>query len=241
MTSVGSGAGLTGGPITISGALSISTGGVTNAMLANPSLTVTAGTDLSGGGTVALGSSVTLKLDTTKVPQLSGGNNFTGNQGFQGNGNSAVIGDMGCGPGFVGLSLFPGSLACTTFAVMGDTAGNLTVNRPSGGSMYFRENDVNEMAINSGGQVVALGNVSAASFTSVCIGSPAVWSSSTLRKFASRAADISISFLRPPPFFGHDSCPDRLSLPIPLVPGGWSWDRTAARWRCTRPLHDPAL
>src|SRR5208337_3382057 len=38
-------------------------------------------------------------------------------------------------------------------------------------------------------------------FTSARIGSPAVWSSSTLKKFASRAADISLSFLRPAPFF----------------------------------------
>ena len=78
-------------------------------------------------------------------------------------------------------------------------------------------------------------------FTSARIGSPAVWSSNTFKKFSSRAADISISFLRPPLFFGHDSCPDRRSLPIPPVPGGWSWDRAAARWRCTRHHHDPAL
>jgi hypothetical protein len=60
VTSVGSGAGLAGGPITTTGTLSIASGGVTNTMLANPSLTVTAGTGLSGGGAVALGNSVTL-------------------------------------------------------------------------------------------------------------------------------------------------------------------------------------
>jgi len=60
VTSVGSGAGLTGGPITTTGTLSIATAGVTNAMLANSSVTVTAGTGLSGGGTVALGGSTTL-------------------------------------------------------------------------------------------------------------------------------------------------------------------------------------
>ena len=80
VTSVGSGTGLTGGPITGSGTLSIATGGVTNAMLAHPSLTVTAGTDLTGGGAVALGGSTTLNLDTTKVPQLSVANFFTGSQ-----------------------------------------------------------------------------------------------------------------------------------------------------------------
>jgi hypothetical protein len=43
---------------------------------------VTAGTDLTGGGT---GGSLTLNLDTTKVPQLSANNSFTGNQSITGN------------------------------------------------------------------------------------------------------------------------------------------------------------
>jgi hypothetical protein len=84
VTSVGSGAGLTGGPITTSGTLSIATGGVTNAMLTNPSLTVTAGTALTGGGAVALGGSTTLNVDTTKVPLLGGANGFTNNNSFAG-------------------------------------------------------------------------------------------------------------------------------------------------------------
>jgi hypothetical protein len=84
VTSVGSGAGLTGGPITTSGSLSIATGGVSNAMLANPSLTVSAGTDLTGGGSVALGGSTTLNLDTTRVPQLAAANTFTANQTVSG-------------------------------------------------------------------------------------------------------------------------------------------------------------
>jgi len=84
VTSVGSGAGLTGGPIKGSGTLRIATGGVTNVMLANPSLTITAGTDLSGGGTVALGGSITLNLNTTatdaRYAQLGANNTFTGTQ-----------------------------------------------------------------------------------------------------------------------------------------------------------------
>jgi hypothetical protein len=84
VTSVGSGAGLTGGPITGSGTLSIASGGVTNTMLQNSSLTVTAGTDLTGGGAVALGGSTTLNVDTTKVPQLGTANTFTGNQTVNG-------------------------------------------------------------------------------------------------------------------------------------------------------------
>jgi hypothetical protein len=104
VTSVGSGAGLTGGPITTSGTLSIATGGVTNVMLANPSLTVTAGAGLTGGGSVALGGTVTLSnpgilgiaigpgltstfgqmptlaIDTSVVPFLATKNTFTVDQ-----------------------------------------------------------------------------------------------------------------------------------------------------------------
>ncbi|MGA7820631.1 MAG: hypothetical protein WCA50_13445 [Candidatus Sulfotelmatobacter sp.] len=69
VTSVGTGAGLTGGPITKSGTISVATAGVTNAMLANPSVTVVAGSGLSGGGTVALGGTVTL----TNAAPSSGG------------------------------------------------------------------------------------------------------------------------------------------------------------------------
>jgi len=97
VTSVGSGAGLAGGPITSSGTLSIATGGVTNAMLQNSSVTVSAGTDLlsSGSVPVPLGGSVTLSLDTTKVPQLGSPNNFTANQNVTG--SITATGNIGGG------------------------------------------------------------------------------------------------------------------------------------------------
>jgi len=69
VTSVGTGAGLTGGPITGSGTISIPSAAVTNSMLVNPSVTVTAGSGLSGGGTVALGGTITL---TNSAPSLGG-------------------------------------------------------------------------------------------------------------------------------------------------------------------------
>ena len=84
VTSVGTGAGLTGGPITGSGTLSIATAGVSNSMLANPSLTISPGTGLTGGGSVALGGSTTLNLDTNKVPLLAGANTFSNNQTLNG-------------------------------------------------------------------------------------------------------------------------------------------------------------
>lgn len=70
VTSVGSGAGLTGGPITGSGALSIASAGVTNAMLQNSSLTVNATSPLTGGGSVALGGSTSLGLTSCASGQI---------------------------------------------------------------------------------------------------------------------------------------------------------------------------
>lgn len=63
----------------------IATGGVTNAMLQNSSVTITPGTALTGGGKIALGGSATLNLDTTKVPLLAAANVFTNNQAITGN------------------------------------------------------------------------------------------------------------------------------------------------------------
>ena len=124
VTSVGSGAGLTGGPITSSGTLSVATGGVSNAMLANPSLTVTAGTDLTGGGLVALGSSTTLNLDTTKVPQLNAANSFTGNQLV--NGNLSATGVVTGSSYQIGSNLFAFGSYANQNAFLG-FAGNTTM------------------------------------------------------------------------------------------------------------------
>jgi hypothetical protein len=123
---------------------------------------VTAGTDLTGGGTSG---TVTLNLDTTKVPLLSGSNTFAVNQRFKGNGNSATIGDMGCGSGFVGLSLYPGNPACTNFALVGDTKGNLQINRPVGGTIYLMEGGTAEVWVNPGGNITVGGSIGATSFT----------------------------------------------------------------------------
>lgn len=60
VTNVITGAGLTGGPCTTTCTISVPNGGITNAMLANSSVTVTARNNLSGGGTVALGGTISL-------------------------------------------------------------------------------------------------------------------------------------------------------------------------------------
>ncbi len=97
VTSVGSGAGLTGGPITGAGTLGIATAGVSNVMLANPSLTISPGTALTGGGSVALGGSTTLSLDTTKVPLLAASNMFGANQTINGTVTASSFSGNGAG------------------------------------------------------------------------------------------------------------------------------------------------
>jgi hypothetical protein len=132
VTSVGSGAGLTGGPITGSGTLRIAPGGVTNTMLASPSVTITAGTDLTGGGVVALGGSATLSLNTaatdSRYSQLGANNAFTGSQTITASSSSQVLGvtqSGGAGSGIVGNTSSPtgygveGKVTATT----GTTAG----------------------------------------------------------------------------------------------------------------------
>ncbi len=78
VTQIATGAGLTGGPITGSGTISIPTGGVSNTMLANSGITVTTSTGLTGGGTVALGGSLTLTASgvqsvTAQAPLVANG------------------------------------------------------------------------------------------------------------------------------------------------------------------------
>lgn len=77
VTSVASGSGLTGGPITGSGTLSIATAGVTNAMLANSKVTLNSGTGITAPGAMTLGDTYTVSINTAVVPQLTAANNFT--------------------------------------------------------------------------------------------------------------------------------------------------------------------
>jgi hypothetical protein len=80
ITWVRAGAGHPGGAATGDVTLGIANGAVTNAMLQNPSLTITAGTGLTGGGAVSLGTPTSLAIDTTVVPRLTTTNSFSAQQ-----------------------------------------------------------------------------------------------------------------------------------------------------------------
>ena len=87
---------------------------------------VTAGTDLTGGGTSG---TVTLNLDTTKVPQLATANTFTGNQTV--NGNLTATGPVTGGSYQIGSNLFAFGSSSAGNAFLG-FAGNTTTTGEGG-------------------------------------------------------------------------------------------------------------
>src|SRR5579863_1248573 len=156
VTSVAAGAGLAGGTITGSGTLSVATGGVTNGMLVSPSLTLTAGTDLTGGGLATLGGNVTLNLDTTKVPQLNAANTFTGNQTVSG--NLSATGVVSGGSFEIGSNLFGFGSYANGNAFLG-FAGNSTMtghDNTASGSGALASNTTGYLNAASGWQALVL-------------------------------------------------------------------------------------
>ena len=109
----------------------IAVGSVTNTDLQNSSLTVAAGTDLTGGGSVPLGGKTTLNLDTTKVPQLAAANIFTNQNTIQVNTSDTTCSGPGsCNPGLAVINAGSGNgIAITT----GNQSIGLTINSGTGG------------------------------------------------------------------------------------------------------------
>ena len=88
---------------------------------------VTAGTDLTGGGSSG---SVTLNLDTTKVPQLGSNNSYTGTQQFKGN---TGIGTAPSGTSYTPLSIGSANGFGTWFSIANSSSGGHTWNILSAG------------------------------------------------------------------------------------------------------------
>jgi hypothetical protein len=153
VTSVGSGAGLTGGPITTSGTLSIPNAGVTNAMLQNSSLKLTPGGGMTGGGSVSLGGSATLGLENCAANQIlefvggawtcasagtgtitgvTAGTDLTGG-GTSGkvtlNLDTTKVPQLGVSNTFTGIQNFNGtvSVVSSTDAILASTSSNTAV------------------------------------------------------------------------------------------------------------------
>jgi len=75
------------------------------------------------------------------------------------NGSSAILGDLGCSAGFVGLQ-FGTPASCVRASVIGDGT-NTIINRDSGGRLDFREENFTQMSLASGGNL-GLGTVTPA-------------------------------------------------------------------------------
>jgi hypothetical protein len=93
VTSVGSGAGLTGGPITGTGTLSIPTGGVTNSMLATSYAQLNSGNTFAGNQTV--NGAITATSSATSIVGTTNSNTVSGMIG-----NGAYIGVTGTASGY---------------------------------------------------------------------------------------------------------------------------------------------
>jgi hypothetical protein len=100
VTSVATGAGLTGGPITGSGTLSIPNAGVTNAMLANSKVTLNSGTGITAPGAMTLGDTYTVSINTAVVPQLAAANTFTNTETINANSSNPDINVNNSGAGY---------------------------------------------------------------------------------------------------------------------------------------------
>ena len=82
------------------------------------------------------------------------------------NGGRIRFGDMGCSSPATGISFGSTVLNCTNYSMLGDGIGTL-FNRPLGGNMDFRENNVVQMSIAAGG-VVRIVNLAGATATTLC-------------------------------------------------------------------------
>ncbi|MBI4458027.1 hypothetical protein HY633_03635 [Candidatus Uhrbacteria bacterium] len=112
---------------------------------------------LGSGGGVISGSGGKIGVGTTSpgtTLDVSGTARATTVQ-WAGNANTAIAGDPGCGANFVGFSLTGALSGCTNYTMIGDSSTNNTfINRATGGSLYFRENNADQMVIkNSTGNV----------------------------------------------------------------------------------------
>jgi hypothetical protein len=164
LTGVTAGPGLAGGGTTGNVTLSVSSAGITNAMLQHPGLTVNVGTGLVGGGSVPLGGATALGVDTTQVPLLNAGTNtFNGNQNI--NGNVAITNNASFVPLTVQSSATFGtwlelnntSSGGKTWAILSaggansEGAGSLGITNFSGNSNIFLEGHVhaNTLSVNN--------------------------------------------------------------------------------------------
>jgi hypothetical protein len=90
-------------------------------------------------------------LSASSFASLTTNNTFPADQFFNGNGKAMFVGDPGCGVGYAGFG-FGGLTNCNNYSMVGDGT-NTFINRPLGGSIFFREGNGTEMSIAPQGAV----------------------------------------------------------------------------------------
>ena len=125
ITGVMAGAGLTGGGTSGSVSLGVATGGITNAMLQNGTVTVNAGLGLTGGGGIALGGSASLAINTSVVPRLNAVNTFSQAQsitGLNNNGGALTVSNTSTSGGWGIFATTASTAASLAGALRGDAS-----------------------------------------------------------------------------------------------------------------------
>ncbi|HEV8368286.1 MAG TPA: tail fiber domain-containing protein [Pyrinomonadaceae bacterium] len=82
------------------------------------------------------------------------------------NGGNILFGGAGCISGFGGIGFGATLSGCSNYSLLGDGTDTM-INRPSGGSIYFRSGNSNQMTINPSG-IVAINTLGSAGSTTLC-------------------------------------------------------------------------
>jgi hypothetical protein len=82
------------------------------------------------------------------------------------NGGNILFGNAGCSSGFVGIGFGSSLSGCTNYSLLGNGTDTM-INRPTGGTIQFRENNSTQMMISANG-LVSINALGAAGSTSLC-------------------------------------------------------------------------
>jgi endosialidase-like protein len=82
------------------------------------------------------------------------------------NGGQILLGDAGCNAGFTGIGFGASLSGCSNFSLLGNGTDTI-INHPTGGAIAFRENNVTQFSIASGG-LVSIGTLGTGGTATLC-------------------------------------------------------------------------
>jgi hypothetical protein len=82
------------------------------------------------------------------------------------NSGNILLGNAGCSPGFNGLGFGANLSGCTNYSLLGNGTDTI-INRPQGGSIYFRADNLDQMVLDPTGKV-KLGVIGSGGATQLC-------------------------------------------------------------------------